>query len=157
MTLVAVVWSFIRQQDSGVPIGTHIDSLELMTLSGETELLTPRDRPLLIAAFASWCGACRRSNANLDALYEMGSEAPIDVVMVSVDESEDAARAAVKNWPIRHKVFLDTTKAFSRAFGIEALPTYTLIDKTGEVLDVHVGPAGAATIRKWLNPGTLPE
>lgn len=152
LTLAAVAWSFVHQQRSGVAVGARMTPLELTTLSGETQKLAPKGRPLLVAAFASWCGACRRSNTHLEALYEMGKDSPIDVAVVSVDESEQAAQSAVRSWPIHHPVFLDRDGEFSRTFAIEALPTYTLIDENGEVLDVHVGPAGAGTIRKWLNP-----
>lgn len=152
LTFVAVIWSLVRQQSSGAQPGSRIDPLYLKTLGGEATLLKPDGRPLLVAAFASWCGACKRSNVHLEALFDMGAAAPVDVVVVSVDESTDAAERAVNTWPIRHRVLADPDGSFSRAFRIEALPTYTLLDANGQVLDVHVGPAGATTIRAWLNP-----
>lgn len=152
VTLVAILWSFIRQQNTGLALGTRVGPLTLKTLTGEPRELKPEGRPLLVAAFASWCGACKRSNTHLEALYEMGAGAPIDVAVVSVDESVEAAAQAAENWPVRHEVLIDTDGSFSRAFSVEALPTYTLLDEHGRVIDVHVGPAGASTIRRWLNP-----
>lgn len=152
LTFVAVIWSLVRQQSTGAEPGSRIDPLYLKTLSGETELLKPNGRPLLVAAVASWCGACKRSNVHLEALFDMGKEAPIDVVVVSVDESMDSLQRAARSWPIRHRILTDHDGSFSRAFRVEALPTYTLLDENGRVIYVHVGPAGASTIRTWLNP-----
>lgn len=143
---------------SALPTGTPAPPLELSLVGepGNWTLQTPRERPLLIEAFASWCTACRRSNQTLQALVGPESEGRLDVLAVSVDDSPEEAARAKQNWPIPARVAHDTRGEFSRLYKIQVLPTYILIDEQGVIQDVHPGTAGATALRRWLRESPAP-
>lgn len=119
---------------------------------GETHrLAADGTKPLLIEAFASWCGACRNSNSHASALREAEARGRIDVVAVSVDDDIESARQARDSWPIPLRVLHDDSGQFSRRFGVRVLPTYILVRPDGVVEDVTVGTPGALALRKWLS------
>lgn len=142
---------------SGPVEGSRAPLVKVAELEGHgLHALKPKGKPLLVAAFASWCGACRRSNGSLDAIHRLADRAGLEVVAVSVDRDIDDARRAKAEWPIEAPVFFDARGAFASAYSIDVLPTYILIDKDGVVQDVRSGVADALTFRTWLraNPTT---
>jgi len=127
--------------------------LPLLGSAGRFRFDGPRERPLLVEAFASWCGACRRSAPTIDGLRDAVESGQLDILLVSVDESASAARSARRSWPIVLPVAFDERGTFQRAYHISVLPTFVLIGTDGRVLDVSSGPPGGHTIRKWLRAG----
>lgn len=107
-------------------------------------------RPLLIEAFASWCGACRRSSGVLDDLRQATQSGKLDVVAISVDDDIRKALAAKKSWPIDVNVLHDASGKFSRDYDVSVLPTFVLIGVDGTVKRVTSGSPGASDIRAWL-------
>ena len=144
-----------HRSDSGPPAGARAASFELPLVGadGRFRFDGPRDRPLLVEAFASWCGACRRSGSIVEGLEEASDGEKLDILLVSVDDSSSAALRAKQSWPIGLPVAFDERGAFQRAYGISVLPTFVLIGTDGRILDVSTGPPGASTIRGWLRAG----
>ena len=128
-----------------LPIITPQMTGEMRTIPGKLE------RPLLIKAFASWCGACRRDNSMLEDLQDAEKEGKLDVLAVSVDNRPAQALAAKTSWPIHAPVLHDTNGDFNRQYKVEVLPTYILIGTDGRVKRVTSGTAGASDIRAWLH------
>jgi len=127
--------------------------IPLLGGAGRFRFEGPRERPLLVEAFASWCGACRRSAPTVDGLSDAVESGQLDILLVSVDESAQAARSAQQGWPIALPVAFDERGSFQRAYHINVLPTFVLIGTDGRILDVSSGPPGGHTIRKWLRAG----
>lgn len=128
--------------------------LPLLSTGGRFRFDGRHDRPLLVEAFASWCGACRRSAPTMEGLSDAVDGGQLDILLVSVDDSAQAARSAQQSWPIALPVAFDERGAFQRAYHVNVLPTFVLIGRDGRILDVSSGPPGGHTIRKWLRAGT---
>lgn len=154
VTVVGILFFAFIPRKSGPSLGpaVTISALPLVGAPGET-LLIPGElkRPLLIEAFASWCGACRRQSGLLSDLADAQNQGHLDVVAVSVDQSVQRALQAKKSWPIPVDVAHDARGEFSQKYRVEVLPTYVLIGTDGQVKRVTAGVAGASDIRAWLN------
>ena len=110
----------------------------------------PREKPLLIEAFASWCGACRRNSGLLNSFEGSELSESIDTIALSVDSSRAAAQKAKEDWPILGPVAFDDTGRFNRDFAIEVLPTFILIDRDGKVLRTHTGGLQPSQLAAWI-------
>ncbi len=108
------------------------------------------ERPLLIEAFASWCGACRRTSGTLEDLRPAQDAGKLDVLAISVDDNARKALQAKTSWPIKVDVLHDESGEFSRSYQVDVLPTYILIGTDGTVKRVTAGIAGASDVRAWL-------
>ena len=152
LAALAIVYLFLRNE-SGPPAGGPAGAFELPLVGGpgRFRFTGARERPLLVEAFASWCSACKRSGPVLEGLRDATEAGQLDILLVSVDDTERAALGAKRSWPIGYPVAFDDQGAFQRAYRIRALPTFVLIGKDGRILDVSSGPPGGMTIRKWLH------
>ena len=92
-----------------------------------------RGQAVIISFWSSRCSVCARQLALLDRLYRTYRSAGLVVLAVSVDDdpmrAEQYARAHTASFPL----LLDTTKAVSRAYAIDRLPSTVLIDRSGVV------------------------
>lgn len=154
LAVLGVVGLALMPSRSGPGVGTPATVVNVRTIEGASarqSLPGELKRPLLIEAFASWCGACRRNARILDDLASAQEEGRLDVVAVSVDDTPEEARAAKNAWPIPVEVLHDKAGEFSRAYKVEVLPTYILIGTDGQVKRVTTGNPGASDIRAWLS------
>lgn len=150
--LAGVIVFALWPKKSSLTLGELAPEVRLPLLGTQEpiELSSCGGRPLLIEAFASWCTACRRSNATLHALENAARSGAIDIVAVSVDDEPENAESAQKSWPIPVPVLHDTSGEFSRRYQIRTLPSYILLDADGRIRDVTIGIAGTTDIRRWL-------
>lgn len=156
LSVAGVLVLALAPKNSGPSVGTSAASHELAVVSAtdgaaKTQAIPGRlERPLLIEAFASWCGACRRSSGILADLKAARDSGTLDVVAVSVDDSPEEALMAKNEWPIEVEVLHDSTGRFARDYRVDVLPTYILVGVDGRVKRVTAGAPGASDIRAWL-------
>ena len=152
---VFAVGYLLHQKDTGPAEGEAARPFDLPLIGqrGRAAFTGSRERPLLVEVFASWCTACQRSASIVEGLRDATAQGQLDILLVSVDDSAEAALGAQRSWPISLPVAFDERGAFERDYRISVLPTYVLIAPDGRVLDVSSGPPGAATIRGWLHAG----
>jgi thiol-disulfide isomerase/thioredoxin len=156
--VVGVLFLAVMPRNSGPKLGPAASIGELPLVSngapGETRKVPGSlERPLLIEAFASWCGACRRQSGLMGDLAEAQKAGKLDVLAVSVDRSAKKALEAKNSWPIPVDVVHDARGEFSKLYNVEVLPTYVLVGTDGQVKRVTTGTAGASDIRAWLSEG----
>lgn len=146
----------IAPKNSGPGVGTEATPHELALVGSSTGHRTVTipgklERPLLIEAFASWCGACRRNAGVLSDLAPAQKAGKLDVLAVSVDDDAADALVAKNEWPIEVDVAHDATGQFARDYRVDVLPTYILVGVDGKVKRVTAGVPGAGDIRAWLH------
>lgn len=148
LALGLLLW--LRQPSSGSLEGVAAPDLVLPDVQGDGEQsLQPREKPLLIEVFASWCSTCRRNLPTLARAYQEHS-AKVDFIGVSVDDHPEAAARAKEGWPIPYPVAHDANRAFSRAYAISVLPTFVLIGRDGRIKKVHHGSASNRRLEDWI-------
>lgn len=148
---VAALW--LGRRSSGPETGTIAADFALEVVSeggGTFRLSEQRGKPVLVEAFASWCGVCRRSAPMLSSAARAPRKQEVRFVGVSVDENPADARAVAREWAIPYPVLHDTGE-FSRSYNVKLLPTFVLIDQQGKIRHVSAGPPSERELEDWLD------
>ena len=95
-------------------------------------------RPAIVQFWASWCTSCESVTREVEAALDA---APVSVryVAVSLDETKDAARAAVvagrfRGLPHVPEVAFDADRKLAGALGETAVPTVLVVGADGTIL-----------------------
>ena len=94
-------------------------------------LAGPRQRPMLLHLWASWCGPCR---AELPALLAYGAKGPADVLAVSVDD-DFAGVTRFFAGKVPREVLWDKNITLEHALGVDSIPATFLVSTRGDVID----------------------
>jgi peroxiredoxin len=112
----------------------------LKSVAGENLRLSEyRGEVVMLSFWASWCGDCRAQLTQLGDLYSRYQDAGVELLAVSLDQSErqasDAAAALDVSYPVLH----DAGGEVGRLYEVERMPMMVLIDREGIVRDVFEG------------------
>lgn len=139
-------------------VGQPVPALQLSGLDGRPHALAEfAGRRLLLNAWATWCGPCRKEMPALVAAQaRFGGGRPV-VVGVAMD-TPDNVRAYLQAHPVNYPVLLgrldapDTTERLGDHAGV--LPYSVLLDADGRILATHTGMLDPATLERWLGGET---
>lgn len=149
---LAVGALLLGRRPSGPPTGAEARDFALPVVSGtpgEFHLAAQRGTPVLLEVFASWCGVCRRNAPTIGAAASARRQREVKFVGVNVDDRVEEASRTAREWGITYDVLHDDGR-FAKAYGIESLPTFVLIDGDGKVRRVNVGALKANQLEQWL-------
>ncbi len=127
-----------------------LPKLTLPSPSGEPVALQRfAGRPVVVNLWATWCPPCRREMPVLAAAQR---EHP-SVSFVFADQGEGAA--AIERYLAEQKlelqnVLLDSGTQFSQQFTVPGLPTTLFFDRSGQLVDTHVGELSASRLAEHL-------
>lgn len=107
---------------------------------GKTSLESMKGKYVYIDVWATWCGPCRAEIPSLKAIEEKFHGKNIAFVSISVDENKDHEKwlSFVKDKQLGGiQLFADNNwgSDFIKAFSINSIPRFILIDPTGKVID----------------------
>lgn len=146
--VLAVVFAVRAYQQRDAVSGVA-PAFEARALDGTPVALADyRGKPVLVHFWASWCGVCRASQSNFDAVAR-------DWPVLSVaSHSGSAAQVAayVEQHGIEPRVVVDASSALAKRFGVSAFPTSFVLDADGKIRHVEVGYTTEAGLRArlWL-------
>jgi thiol-disulfide isomerase/thioredoxin len=121
-----------------------------------------RNKVVLLQIMGSWCPNCMDESVFLDSVYRARKEEGFEVIALAFERNPDPAlalpglRRMKKRLGIHYPVLLagESGKAgvmkqlpFIRDF--LSFPTSILINREGQVVDVHTGFSGPATGKAW--------
>lgn len=131
----------------GVETRARVPRYALTALDGT--VLTPealRGKIVLINFWATWCLPCRVEMPLLQRMAERHRDAGLVVVGLSVDRSgEESVRTFLRGRGVTYPVAVvgpDVERAFG---GVRGYPTSMLLDRSGVVRHVVIGPLAAAS------------
>ena len=124
---------------AGAPLlGRPAPDFVLPAAGGANERLSEHRGEVVVLSFWSTrCSVCAPELAALDDLYQRYRSAGLVALAVSVDDDPQRARDFAHTHRLRYPLLIDPSKAVSRAYGVELLPTLVLIDRSGAVRFVH--------------------
>jgi peroxiredoxin len=98
-----------------------------------------RGKVVFVNFFASWCGPCRQEMPILDRIHARYAPLGFSVLGVNVDKDAAAARRMLDEVKVAFPVALDTESATSATYGVDAMPSSVLVDRSGNIRHVHRG------------------
>jgi peroxiredoxin len=121
-------------------VGSPAPAWEGLTPTGgfPASITTLRGHVVIVDFWATWCGPCREVAPILSTWQARYGAQGFDVVGITTDPV-DAAAAFRERLSLRYPMASDPRAATSAAYGVTALPTIFVIDRTGVVRDVTVG------------------
>ena len=97
-----------------------------------------RGHPVVVNTWASWCGPCRFEFPFFQSqAAKYGTE--VAFLGVDSDDSEDAARAFLEEFPVPFPSYSDPGKEIMRALEAPYLPSTAFFDRAGERVYTHIG------------------
>ncbi len=89
---------------------------------------------VLIDFWATWCPPCRRAMPGLQKLHEKYAKDGLNVIGINArEESPDMAVGYMRSNRFDYQLLLEGDSVFDR-YGCKGLPTFFLIDQSGEIL-----------------------
>ncbi len=97
-----------------------------------------RGYPVVINAWASWCGPCR-SEFPLFAAASAKYGRRVAFLGVNVNDSSSAARSFLAAHPVSYPSYTGSPSSLSWLAQIQGMPTTIFVGRTGRVTAVHTG------------------
>jgi thiol-disulfide isomerase/thioredoxin len=112
------------------------------------DLSAQRGKVVLVDFWATWCPPCLRSIPDLIAMQNKFGPRGFEVIGISLDRGGDAIVAPfISRTGINYPVLVDGQARFARSYGgVEAIPTFYLVDRNGRIAAHVVGGRPAETI-----------
>ncbi|WNM19847.1 TlpA family protein disulfide reductase [Flavobacterium capsici] len=122
---------------------------------GKTSLESLKGKYVYIDVWATWCGPCRAEIPSLKALEESMHGKNIEFVSISVDVQKDYEKwkSFVTEKSLGGKqLYADNNwnSDFIKAFGINSIPRFILIDPTGKVIDADALRPSSPKLKEQL-------
>lgn len=132
----------VCSQAAGVAVGDTAPEVELIQMPADgnsASLSSLRGNVVYLDFWASWCGPCRLSFPQLEAMRTELEPRGFEVFAINVDEFIEDAMIFLEELPVSYPVVHDATGATPTQWGILGMPTGFLIDRKGIVRKIHTG------------------
>jgi len=121
--------------------GDKAPDFSLKSVDGKTIKLSDYNGKVVIIDFwATWCPPCRRGIPDLVAIQNEYKNKVV-VVGISLDREKTIKDVPgfVKDYGINYPVVYGDDNVVTAYDGIQSIPTSFVVDKNGNVVDMHVG------------------
>lgn len=100
---------------------------------GNLRLSEYRGDVVVLTFWASWCGACRATLADLNTLHDSISDDETVVLAVNIDGDARLAAGVVESLKLPYPNLADSKQTVGRLYDVEQLPLTLLLDRDGVV------------------------
>lgn len=146
VAFLVFLWFGLKRSYSGpAQVGYQLKDFTLQTFDGQQiNTAEQTGKVLLINFWASWCKPCESESETLQLAwekYQPGGE----VVFLGIDyvDTEKEAVASMEKYGITYPNGPDLRTSISQQFRITGVPETYIIDQTGKVVFIQVGPFGS--------------
>lgn len=110
----------------------------------EVSLSSLRGRPVVVNFWATWCAPCVAEHATL--AERARAEGDVQFLGVAYDDEEARVAQFLSRRPAPYPSLLDPQGRTAIAWGVAGAPETFFIDRSGRIVDKHVGPLDPAAI-----------
>jgi thiol-disulfide isomerase/thioredoxin len=147
---LAGLLGFWLLQPKSASIVEVLPSVTLEHIDGQmVNLADFKGKPLVLNAWATWCGPCRRE---MPMLVEAARANPeVHFVFLNISDGPEAVRAFERELRLEiPNVLLDPEARLSEPLRIQGLPVTLFYDAEGRLLKRHIGEINAAELESSL-------
>ena len=120
-------------KDAAAPGGTASAKLETLDMKAvEKHFADNKGKVTLVMFWATWCPACKTELPVLEQLRAKYPAEKLDIMAVSVDDTEAAMKGFLASRPTSIAVYLSKADVGSE-FDIKTIPSLFILDKGGQV------------------------
>lgn len=127
---------------SALEAGVKAPEINLPLMSGGTFTLSKalQQGPVLLVFYKSSCPVCQFAMPFAERLFQAAKGKKVSIVAISQDDQKGTA-AFMKQYKLTLPVALDDTKTYpaSNAYGLTNVPTFFLVNPSGEIEVSSVG------------------
>lgn len=128
---------------SGIVKGAKAPAFSLPQLNGKGNISLKQllgSKPIILNAWASWCGPCQQEQPDLLAMAKQyASQVTVIGVNMTGQDSISGAKKFVSDYKVTYPVLTDSKSEFFNAYQLAGFPTTFLISPAGKIEAVHVG------------------
>ncbi len=133
-----------------IEVGGYLRDAKLHGFDGKTRKFSDYlGKPLIINVWASWCSPCRDEMGSLQRLARRYGGKQFNVIGISTDDDDRAARAYVKRAGVTFENFLDRNVFLENMLGADTIPLTVLVDARGRIVEKAQGAY------EWDSPEVL--
>lgn len=142
----------VNASSAGVQIGNQAPSFSLKGYHGgateSLQSLLAKGKPVILNAFASWCGPCNDEAPDLQRMAKQyASKVTFVGVNITGDDTMSGLQQFVNKHGVTYPILLDPKADFANAYDILGLPTTYVIGTDGKIVDVIKGSMSKAQIQ----------
>ena len=155
----------ISGEESTEPADTHptdppasiAPDFTMLDMEGnEVTLASFFGKPIVLNFWASWCGPCKMEMPEIQKFYDKyGQE--IHFLLVSVDDSLDAAKTFISDSGYTFPVYFDTTSVGAYTYGASSIPLTFFIDAEGNLTAYYMGAMSESILQQGVDMIYIPE
>lgn len=124
----------------------------LRLYSGDTiRLADLRGQPVMVSFWASWCPPCRAEAPLLERTWRAYRDRGVVFIGVNVWDSEQDARAFLREFDITYPNGPDTAGEIAIDYGLAGLPETFFVDRQGQIVRKWIGPFTDEALRAFLD------
>ncbi|MCM3599729.1 thiol-disulfide oxidoreductase ResA [Robertmurraya korlensis] len=132
--------NFTKDEVQKVEVGKKAPDFVLTDLNGEKHQLSDYEgEGVLLNFWATWCKPCEKEMPFLNNQYQAYKDQGVHVIAVNVGESNVAVSDFSKRYDLQFPIVTDKDSQVMTAYGVDPLPITFLIDKQGNVVEIHKG------------------
>jgi thiol-disulfide isomerase/thioredoxin len=128
-------WDKVKE----IAIGSSAPAWRLKTSEGETLTLSElRGKVVVMDFWSNWCGPCRKLEPLFDQLIGEYKDKPVRFLTMSIWPDRDFKPQTYLKEHTMASTFVIGDDAVASEYGIWGVPTYYVIDSSGNVSYIHV-------------------
>ncbi len=109
--------------------------------SGSLSLKDFRGGGVFLNFWATWCTPCKKEMPSMERLYRRHKDRGFTIVAISIDTGgTDLVASFVRQLALTFPIGLDPDVQVANRYTVRALPSSFLIDRTGNIVAIAIGP-----------------
>lgn len=141
--LLLAVLAFPVASGAGLP--AMVRPLDLLAAIGAA-----KGKVVLVNFWATWCSPCRVEVPELMRLRAAYPESELEILGVSVDESQDSLDAFLKKLPLNYPVGR-ANEEVPRMFQVSTIPKLLVYDRSGSLIHIREGVTSGSELRRMVD------
>ncbi|NTW52791.1 MAG: TlpA family protein disulfide reductase [Chlorobiaceae bacterium] len=160
LTVILFATNLMASENSTVALPAPAPSFSGVTIDGKPfSSASLKGKAYIVNFFATWCPPCRAEIPDMVTLQKAYAAKGFTFIGIAVNEKEPKVRKFIKDKGITYPVLMVTPAivgTFNRYIegGITGIPTSFVVDSSGNMTGVMVGPRSKAAFEQIINSST---